>query len=117
MEAKIVTFVKCQFCPQQFVRLNNYYLHANLDHFNEVKAHWVKCLLCPKFYPSRKILNRHKAVSFNIGFRKLTLFSGLDVSVATSTFPIQPCFAPIRRTALLLKKKVIVLVLLIFFFT
>ncbi len=57
--------------------------------------------------------------TFNI-YLETYLFSGLDVSAATSSFPIQPCFARILRTVLLLKEKVRVLVfliLLILFFT
>lgn len=55
----------CQFCEKTFGKRSQYYTHVNKDHIDMVLNSWAKCDRCEKFFPTKRIRNRHK-----VGFKK-----------------------------------------------
>lgn len=50
----------CGFCDKVFQRKQDFYEHNNREHFDIICELWECCPRCPKYYPSKMALNKHK---------------------------------------------------------
>lgn len=50
---------KCEFCQRTFGKKAQYYTHVNKVHVDVICKSWTKCEKCQKFFPSKRIRDRH----------------------------------------------------------
>lgn len=50
----------CNFCPMVFSRREQYYRHVNDDHVDMISESWIPCVDCQKYFPSKRIHDRHR---------------------------------------------------------
>lgn len=53
--------LQCLFCPLNFLQIYEMRLHYFSDHPEELKASWLLCDLCQKYFPDGKSLEQHKS--------------------------------------------------------
>ena len=50
----------CHYCPMVFSRREQYYRHVNDDHVDMISESWISCVDCHKYFPSKRIHDRHR---------------------------------------------------------
>jgi hypothetical protein len=66
------SFIKCEFCPINFIRNDNnccqkYVDHANQEHREKVSTNWIKCLSCDFHAPDQNSIDDHEQQCYNPG--------------------------------------------------
>ena len=58
---------QCNFCPMLFTRREHYYRHVNEDPVDIISQTWISCVDCYKFFPNKRVLDRHREKFRNRG--------------------------------------------------
>jgi hypothetical protein len=53
-------YTTCDFCSQSFIHDHELMEHANQEHRRLVLKTWIKCEMCPAYFPNLTFVGRHK---------------------------------------------------------